>query len=350
MKKLKLFFIFSLLLIALGVGNAWAVVGLPTANFSGNAQTTGQEGDDPGALTLINDAGTITYTTISQVNYLDGTSTELNGYDESILGMYVKISGATRIDDVTFTDAVITVSDGLDLDSSFKYFSATLSNIMFVQNPADGKYYLNPGLDVNNPSTLNMTNVVLLTDDDHPSRYINELESIMSTSGALGMKMILELVEGDFAGNSKSDISIGLLDGTPPPLTEAPAGARSQGFWKNHDEERNSFINTAVALSNIFSTADQLNDSLCKKGKKTMEEKVKLQLAALMLNVASSLPLTTEISSGELEILQALDVTTAGESTVDVDDALWAIENAILTGVDLELAKDLAEEINNRDH
>lgn len=352
MGRLKIYLMFSMLILAMGVGSAWGIVGLPTANFSGNAKTTAPTDTDPGSLTLVNNADTNKFTTISQVNYLDGSSRTVNNTNdinvnnrESIIGKQVTISGATRTGTAgtTFTNAVITVSDG-----TFNYFSATLSNIMFVLNPADGKYYLNPGLDINNPATLNMTNVVFNTDEPHPSRYINELKGVAATSGALGMKMILQIISGNFTGDSTSDISVGLLDGTPLPTVTPPAGARSMGFWKNHDEERNSFIGKAVYMSNVFNTENELNEYLSRNGKKTMDQKAMQQLAALMLNVASSLPLSTELTAGELQILQQLDPAAVTGATVE--DALCAIEQAIIAGTNLDDAKDLADEINNRDH
>jgi hypothetical protein len=77
-----------------------------------------------------------------------------------------------------------------------------------------------------------------------------------------------------------------------------------------------------------------------------MEEKAKQQLAALLLNVASCLDPTTILSSGELEILQFINLNYGVDATVG--DAVWEIENAIINGVNLESAKDLADEINNR--
>ena len=154
MKRLAITLCFALL-FTIGMGSALAIVGLPTANFSGNAQTTAASGTDPGSLTLVS-------AVISKVNYLDGTSTTTNGANESIIGKTVTITGATRTGAYTFSNAVISVSDG-----TFNYFTATLSDIVFV---TDGlKWYLNPGLDISNPATLNLTNVVVNTDASHPS-------------------------------------------------------------------------------------------------------------------------------------------------------------------------------------
>ena len=331
MRKVSLITIALIISIVFGIGSAFAVIGLPTANFSGNAQTTAATTNDPGSLSLVS-------AVVSKVNYINGSSTITNGAGESIIGKTVTIAGATRTGNDTFTNAVITVSDG-----SFVYFSATLSNILFV---TDGlKWYLNKDLDINNPATLNLTNVVLNTETAHPSQYISELQSIMGTNNTLGMKMILLLISGTLAGNSSSDIFTGLIDGTPETVN-APSEARSMGFWKTHDAERNAFINIAVSLSNLFDSANDLNFYLSMQGKKSMLEKAKQQLAALMLNVASSLSLSTQLDAGELEILQLINPAYGTGATVG--DAVTEIENAILSNTHLEHAKDLGDEINNR--
>ena len=331
MKRLAITLCFALL-FTIGMGSALAIVGLPTANFSGNAQTTAASGTDPGSLTLVS-------AVISKVNYLDGTSTTTNGANESIIGKTVTITGATRTGAYTFSNAVISVSDG-----TFNYFTATLSDIVFV---TDGlKWYLNPGLDINNPATLNLTNVVVNTDASHPSKYINDLSTVMGANNTLGMKMILQIVSGSLAGNSTSDIFTGLIDGTPPTV-EAPSGARSMGFWKTHNDERNAFINTAVSLSSVFLSANELNYYLSLQGKKSMLDKAKQQLAALLLNIASSLSPSTQLNAGELEILLLLNPAYGTSATVG--DAKTEIEIAILSLTNLEHAKDLGDEINNRD-
>ncbi|RJQ20541.1 MAG: hypothetical protein C4560_04905 [Nitrospiraceae bacterium] len=334
MKKLLMIVAALALFISIGAGNSWSVIGLPTANFSGNAQTTATIPDTSiGSLVLVK-------AVISNINYLYGSTTE-NGANESIIGKTVTISGAARTgDNNIFSDAVITISDG-----SFNYFSATLSNIMFV---TDGlKWYLNPTLDINNPGTLNLTNVVLNTDAIHPSQYINELQSVIGTNATLGMKMTLLITDGSFDGNSTSDIFTGLIDGTPP-SADAPSGARSMGFWKTHDEERNSFINAAVTKSGgVFASANDLNYYLSMQGKKDMLKKAKQQYAALCLNAASSLPESTLLTAGEIQILQYLNPGYGTGATVG--DALTEIRNSILSNANLENAKDLGDEINNRD-
>jgi hypothetical protein len=335
MKRMHIVVIVLMLLMTLGLGSAWAVVGLPTASFSGNASTTATIVSTPGNFELVN-------AVIEKANYRDGTSALENGVDESIIGMTVTISGANRSGDYSFTDAVITVSDG-----SFNYISATLSDVVFV---TDGvKWYLNPGLDVNNPSTLNLTNIVLSTDMAHPSRYIDELIQVKGAGDRLGMKIIMQIYSGSIAGDSSSDIFTGLIDGSPLAVAP-PSGVRTIGYWKNHDEERNFFISTAVSLSSVFSTTGALDISLAKNGKKNMQEKAKQQFAALLLNLASSLDASTLLTTGELGIYNLIVEPDAGSATAG--DAAFVIETVINGGdaANMENAKDLADEINNRDH
>jgi hypothetical protein len=333
MKKSGIILLIFILLSLVGIGSTSAIVTLPTSNFSGNAQTTATVGSDIGSLTLVN-------VVISKVNYLDGTSTIVNTTNETIIGKTVTISGANRTGDYTFSNAIFTISDG-----SFTYFSATLSDIVFV---TDGtKWYLNPALDVTNPATLNLTNIVLHTDIDHPSRYINELNSVKGINNAIGMKMILEVLSGNIEGNGNFNIFTGLIDGAPE-VVAAPSGARSVGFWKTHDDEREAFINSAVSYSTVFTSASALRYYLTLTGKKPMVDKAKQQLAALLLNVASSLNISTVLNAGELEILQLINPVYGTGATVG--DALTEIENSINGNTNLELAKDLADEINNRDH
>ncbi|MEN8262911.1 MAG: hypothetical protein ABFR82_05565, partial [Nitrospirota bacterium] len=73
----------------------------------------------------------------------------------------------------------------------------------------------------------------------------------------------------------------------------------------------------------------------------------KRQFVALLLNVAASVESTTWLSQGELEIIQ---IMVAGYGTgTTISDAIIEIENSIITSTNLESAKDLAEEINNRE-
>jgi hypothetical protein len=203
-------FITAVLIITVSV-SGWAIVNLPTANFTGQVQTT--SGIGSGVLTF-------PYAYITQANYQDGTTVFTNGPDETLIGGMVTLSGATRTGDYTFSDAVLSIVGG----DGYVYFSATLSNIQFV---TDGFFWnLNPTLDIDDPSTLNLSNLSLNTDATHPSRYIDELAYALQNQDISGMKMILFTYIGNIAGDSMSAIVEGLIDGVPaapntPPTAEA---------------------------------------------------------------------------------------------------------------------------------
>lgn len=132
------------------------------------------------------------------------------------------------------------------------------------------------------------------------------------------------------------------------------------GYWKNHDIERETYITSAVALSSVYDTESSMRYHLELKGKKDMYEHAIRHLAALLLNIAEGFQTATWLSQGELDIAQIADPTFVQGSSVG--DALIWIENKIhcyqlptpadcgaaTTFDDLESAKDLAEEINNR--
>lgn len=131
--------------------------------------------------------------------------------------------------------------------------------------------------------------------------------------------------------------------------TLASAGeTRGIGYWKNHDTERETLITGAVEQSAVYGIGAEssMRYYLSLKGKKTMEEHAKRQLAALLLNVAGGLKSSTWLSQGELDIIQIID-PALGEGT-EIGDALTVIENEINGLGDMESAKDLAEEINGR--
>jgi hypothetical protein len=332
MKRLVFMTLIIAILLMLKAGSVWSAVSLPTASFSGSVDTTAGVGT--GELTI--------NATISQVNYLDGTSTTVNGVVESLIGKDVVITGATRIGDYTFADATFSIIDG-----SFHYLSATLSNITLVA--CGFNWCLNPNLDPDDASTLNLTINFLAADATHPSQFIDELQVKMGLSSVIGIKMVLIDTIGSIEGDSISDISPGLVDGVPTTV-EGPTVAKSIGYWKNHDEERYFFITNAISISEVFHTTTDLDASLAKKGKKSMVEKAEQQLAALLLNIAASLDPSTVLSPGELEILQFINPIYDTNATVG--DALVEIEDVVNSQLDssYEAAKDLADEINNRDN
>jgi hypothetical protein len=212
MKRIKqklivsVFVVLSLFILA---GNSWSEINLPHANFNGLMQTYLDNGVDDELIFL--------YTNISSVVYLDGSSTG-NPADDSIIGKTLTISGANRTNDYTFTDATLTITDG-----NVTYFSASLTNIEFVL--INGLWRLNPDLDINNPSTMNLANISL--DPGTPaSQYILDLQTSLGSQTIAGMRMSLFTYAGDISGDGQSAILEGLLDGVPlitnnPPLADA---------------------------------------------------------------------------------------------------------------------------------
>jgi hypothetical protein len=136
-------------------------------------------------------------------------------------------------------------------------------------------------------------------------------------------------------------------------LSSGIAFAEGVGYWKNHDEERNAFVSAAVSGSidilDVFLTEHDLTYCLTKKGKKTMLEKAEQQLAALLLTIASSLEQSALLTVGELEIYNHIVDPDVSQATVG--DAVFVIEDVISNFIDtinIENAKDLADEINSR--
>ena len=124
---------------------------------------------------------------------------------------------------------------------------------------------------------------------------------------------------------------------------------RGVGYWKNKDIERESIITSAAGLSDVFPNGQDLRLYLMLKGKKTMEQKVKRQFSAVLLNIAAGLDMTNALYQGDWELIQAFDQSyLLGTSTID--DAISEIENAIGTSTNLENARELAEAINNGDY
>ncbi len=130
------------------------------------------------------------------------------------------------------------------------------------------------------------------------------------------------------------------------------------GYWKNHYGEYDldyNYGNRAAAKSYIFIDKSGLLLALSYKGKKTIEEHAKRQLAALLLNIVDGLVETIPLNQGELELIVQLNPAREGTEAT-VGDALEDIQSAIAYYVSddviyvaiTEIAKDLADEINNR--
>ncbi len=211
MKRIKrklILSVFVVLYLFSLAGNGWSLVGLPQAGFNGFMMTYLDNG--------VNDDLMFFFSTINAVILSDGN---LNPTD-SILGATLTITGSKRtpvsVPGTTFTDAALTISDGVTT-----YFSATLTNIEFVLS--GGLWRLNPGLDINNPATMNLKNIVL-NPGPVPSDYIVDLQNILGNQTIAGMTMTLSVSNGDITSDSQSAVLEGIFDGvSAPPPVPAPA-------------------------------------------------------------------------------------------------------------------------------
>lgn len=110
-----------------------------------------------------------------------------------------------------FDNATITISKGLTT-----YFSATLKNINFT--PGGAQWFLNPGLNVNDPDTLNLTNIIL---NPSGSAYIQDLATQLGTGNIAGMQMTLDVFDGSITQDSYAFVQ-GLFDGVQAVVPNAP--------------------------------------------------------------------------------------------------------------------------------
>jgi len=345
-RNLKSFLLLPIFFLLTGSMSAYATPSLPSANITGRL------------VTDANNTLSLSLSFISQVNYLDTSYAQGNTPGiESIIGATVTMTGATRVSpgSLTFTDGLLEVK-GSD---SYTYISATVNSISLTISP-DGTVALNPNLDATNPATLNLVMSALNTDTTHPSRFVDEWRTALNGGTIAGMLIMAELqrdnygnIIGDPTGVSNSNISMGLLDGSPaaPP---APITARSMGYWKTHDAERGQYLSSAIAVDNrhkgaFHNSSSQLEDAVITKGKKTMLQKAQQELGALLLNIAAGLSEGNLLSVSQLELIDpVLNTPTVVEDTVGeaVDDIEAVILNPLSTSSDLERVKDLAESIN----
>lgn len=351
MKKLGLVFIVFTFLLASVAGSVLATTGTPTANYSGKADFTVSPPDPETGIQSV----TLTLqpgTSIDSVHYNDLTSCASSSCDPAVFAE-VTITGAVTgnclsdPNSVDFGTALMTVTGA----NSTIYMQAEVNATLVTDGVT---WFLNPWvLDPYDQSSLNLTfGPTSILDTSGSSRFIQEFITILGTNNQAGMTLHLSGISGSICSGLLGINASGVIDGVAP-VVAPPAGTRSVGYWKNHIDQRNAFIGTAVSIAvdqlNVF-----LNDQglltifLEMKGKKIMIEKAKQQLAALLLNVSATLNPATLLSPGELEILQLID--PLADATSNIGDAVYAIEDVIINGGSMEVAKDLADEINNRDH
>lgn len=269
---------------------------LPWVRFVGTYQATA--GIGTGVLTL--------NAFVNEMDYENGDIWTANVAGvESIHGAKVVLSGATRTgsysfngdpndpDDVRFK---IVSSDG------FIYFDANLADSVFTQS---GLFFvwLNQGLNANDPSTLNLNNIVLNTDASHPSRYIQELAAYLSSSNVSGLKMQLRVpLSGNFTTNASGTITYGLIDGlqslNSPPVADAG--------------ENLTISSEAISVTTIQGTATDFDGDFlqCRwtAGAAVLKDwfaagtggECSLDLNTLLFSQAGTYTLTLEVNDGQV--------------------------------------------------
>lgn len=206
----------------------------PWVRFNGGFQTTAGIGTGSFVLNGI----------VNEMDYENGEVWTANVPGiETIKGAKIEFNGATRTGDYSFngdpidpTDVTLTIKTP---DGTHTYMVATLTDVTFECGTASPVIcWLNEGLDANIPETLNLTDIILSTNDGptgpgsgpYPSRYIDELRAYLAASNVSGLKMSLLVPPVsifDFTANSSGPITYGLIDGlqslNTPPVADAGA-------------------------------------------------------------------------------------------------------------------------------
>ena len=135
------------------------------------------------------------------------------------------------------------------------------------------------------------------------------------------------------------------------------------GFWKNREDGKTGLLKffpgadydavktAAVAISSVFGTVTELTDALTSTGSRTIEERAKQQLAALVLNIAGGVlyPANTKCRTFLGANGTQIDLDGNGTADITLEAALTQIESDILSGDPAlqQAAHDLADDINN---
>jgi hypothetical protein len=147
-----------------------------------------------------------------------------------------------------------------------------------------------------------------------------------------------------------------------PVVAPEPVGC-TIGFWKNRQEGKQGLLKyfpdgdfsavkaQAVAISSVFSTQTELVTALTSKGPRSVEERAKQQLAALLLNVAAGQLYPANTKCRLFLGASGTQIDTNGDGTPDMtlEAALTLIESNILSGDPAlqQQALNLADDINN---
>ncbi len=135
------------------------------------------------------------------------------------------------------------------------------------------------------------------------------------------------------------------------------------GFWKNRDAGKKGLLKffpggdydavkaLAVATSSVFSSEAELVAALTSKGNRTVEERAKQQLAAVLLDIAAGTlyPANTKCRTFLGANGTQIDLDGDGSADITLEAALTDIESNILSGDPAlqALAHQLADDINN---
>jgi len=317
----KLFTFFCLISTLLFVGTAHGAITKPTATFTG--------------VFTVNSTNGIQLTAkINQVNYYDGTFTNVDTPTETIINARVNLSNVIFNGmlggDYSFTDGILSISD-----DTGTFLTANIVHVIVIGS------YINFNFD-----TKNLQNTTL--DTAMGSRFIQELNDAMYAAGSqeLAVSFTLELFTGTFDTEGFGNVQ-GLLDGAPIDFTAEP---KTIGFWKHQVNQNgnaqftpsqvDSFVTGALALDasicNVFGgDAIAFKNYLSAIGKKDPLEKAKQQLAALLMNYAAGY-LIDEVSI-------MLPITPASTVGAALDEVDCNTKNS----VNLDTAKSIADMINN---
>ena len=317
----KLFTIFCLISTLLFVGTAHGAITKPTATFTG--------------VFTVNPTNGIQLTArVNQVNYYDGTFTNVDTPTETIINARVYLSNVIFNGmlggDYSFTDGTFSISD-----DTGTYLTANIVHVIVIGS------YINFNFD-----TKNLQNTTLNT--AMGSRFIEELYDALYAAGSkeLAVSFTLELFTGTFDTEGFGNAQ-GLLDGAPIQFTAEP---KTIGFWKHQVNQNgnaqftpsqvNSLVTGALSLDasicNVFNgDATAFKGYLTETGRKDPLGKAKQQLAALLMNYAAGY-LIDEVSI----ILPITQASTVGAALDEVD---CNTKNS----VNLDTAKSIADMINN---
>jgi hypothetical protein len=147
------------------------------------------------------------------------------------------------------------------------------------------------------------------------------------------------------------------------PVMAPPAVPCTIGFWKNREMKEEGLLKffpgsdfddvkaEAVALSSVFNTEAELIAALTSKGARSMLDRAKQQLAALLLNIAAGNLYSSNTKCRLFTGEHGTEIDTTGDGIADtnIEAALTLIESNILSGDKflIAAAQSFADDINN---